>query len=290
MNTSSACRLFVYLAREASIGVVLRRGPSDWARLSLWHTDSDAFEDGQWIKGRVYERRSDVSADGSLFAAFVRQSGGRMVAQGGADTWVAVSRPPYFTALAVWFIGGTYFTGGFFPDRTSLWLGFMDSEKPPDIGAVPPWLRTMPARDIPYIERSGEWTERTVHFNRLLRDGWTMLEHEPYRTKWERTHPKEPVTLIMTQNFGEARGQGLRYVVEYWLRSGDQGRESPLGEASWADFDQQGRLVLAREGRLFRHTPSGSFEEIADFNNQSPDPQPAPNAAHHWPPRPERKG
>src|SRR4026207_1894230 len=71
------CRLFVYLAREAPVGVVLRRGPSDWVRLSVWHTDTDSVEHGQWMKGRVYERRSDVSADGSLFVAFVRQSGGR---------------------------------------------------------------------------------------------------------------------------------------------------------------------------------------------------------------------
>jgi hypothetical protein len=73
---SAPCLLFVYLAREAPVAVVLRRGPSDWARLSVWHTDADTFEHGQWIKGRVYERRSDVSADGSLFIAFVRQSGG----------------------------------------------------------------------------------------------------------------------------------------------------------------------------------------------------------------------
>ena len=72
----SPCRLFVYLAREAPVGVVLRRGPSDWARLSLWHTDDDWFEHGQWMRARVFERRSDLSPDGSLFVAFVRGSAG----------------------------------------------------------------------------------------------------------------------------------------------------------------------------------------------------------------------
>ena len=66
------CRLFVYLASEAPIGVVLRRGPSAWTRLSVWHTDTDTFEHGQWFRGRVYERRSDVSPDGALFAYFAR--------------------------------------------------------------------------------------------------------------------------------------------------------------------------------------------------------------------------
>ena len=97
-----ACRLFVYLARDAPMAVVLSRGPTDWAQLSLWHTDTDTLEHGQWIKGRVYERRSDVSSDGSLFCGFVRQSGGRE--DNRADTWIAVSRPPYFSALAVWFV------------------------------------------------------------------------------------------------------------------------------------------------------------------------------------------
>jgi hypothetical protein len=115
------CRLFVYLARDAPVAVVLRRGPTDWARLSLWHTDSDGFAHGQWLKGRVYERRSDLSADGSLFAAFVRQSGGRDPRR---DSWIAVSRPPFFSALAVWFVGGTSHTGAFFPARSALWLGF----------------------------------------------------------------------------------------------------------------------------------------------------------------------
>src|SRR5919202_749710 len=109
---TSPCRLFVYLAREAPVGVVLRRGPSAWVQLSVWHTDTDTFEHGQWFKGRVYERRADVSADGALFVYFAAQSGRRTP----ADSWVAVSRPPYFTAIALWYsFFGTYGIGGGFP-------------------------------------------------------------------------------------------------------------------------------------------------------------------------------
>ena len=111
------CRLFVFLARDAPLGLVLRRGPSDWFRLSRWRTDTDALEHGQWLRGRVYERRSDLAPDGSLFVAFVRRSGGpRRASPEAADSWVAISRPPYFTALALWFVGGTYWLGGCFPE------------------------------------------------------------------------------------------------------------------------------------------------------------------------------
>lgn len=274
-------RLFVYLACEAPLAVVLRRGPTDWARLSLWHTDTDRFEHGQWIKGRVYERRSDLSPDGRLFAAFVRQSGGRVT--GGADTWVAVSRPPYFSALAVWFVGGTYHTGAFFPGPRALWLGFQP-ETPPDVGSVAPWLRIVPPPDIAYVDGTNEWTDRTVHFNRLLRDGWELLEKNAFRTLWRRPHPALPMTLHMMQSFEGYQGPHGGYLVEYSVSREDGAPETVIGAADWADWDQRGRLVVAREGRVL-HWPieQGTPQVLADFSDQQPDPQPAPEFARIWP-------
>lgn len=279
-ETHSPCRLFVYLAKDALNGVVLRRGPSDWARLSVWHTASDTFEHGQWITGRVYERRSDVSPDGSLFAAFIRQSGGRNGVPPAADSWVAISRPPYFSALAVWFVGGTYHTGPYFPDRLSLWPGFQ--EQPPDIGSVPSWLNITPPRSIPYIDGTTEWTDRTVHFNRLLRDGWRNEHDDGASTMWERDHPSKPLRLSMTHRFEDFRKYGGPYVVEYSVCRADA-LEFELGEAAWADWDQSGRLVFARDGRLSSWDETSGIREICDFNGQTPDPQPAPEWATRWP-------
>jgi hypothetical protein len=270
----ASCRLFVYLARRAPVAVVLRRGPTDWARLSIWHTDTDRIEHGQWIKGRVYERRSDLSADGTLFAAFVRQSGNR---NRGADTWIALSRPPFFTALAVWFVGGTYHTGAFFPADDELWLGFM-KEAPPDVGVKPPSLRIAPPQPIPYIDGTGEWTERTVHFNRLLRDGWRLVDREPYATIWERPHPAGTMTLSMVHAWEDFRRFGGPYAVDYSVTAAD-GTEHNLGEATWADWDQQGRLAAARGGQLCVWDATRGWTVIEDFNGQQPDPRPAPPEA-----------
>jgi len=58
-----------------------------------------------------------------------------------------------------------------------------------------------------------------------------------------------------------------------------------LSDATWADFDQQGRLVLAKEGKLFAATlDNGDLKltELADFNANKPDPQPAPDWAQKW--------
>jgi hypothetical protein len=272
------CRLFVYLARAALVGVVLRRGPSEWARLSVWHTGDDTFDHGQWIKGRVYERRSDISADGSLFAAFIRQGGARPAPT--ADSWVAISRPPYFTALALWFVGGTYHTGAFFPTPSLVWHGF--EERPPDMGSLPVWLDAAPPRDIPYVDLTSEWTDRTVHFNRLLRDGWHKTEDDVHATTWERSHPGTPSRLVMRQRFAGFDRYGGPYLVDYSIRDGGEATID-LGEATWADWDHRGRLALTREGRLLSWHRETGFREIQDFNDQRPNPQPAPDWATAWP-------
>ena len=282
-DVRSPCRLFVYLAREAPVGVVLRRGPSDWVRLSLWHTDEDRFVLGQWMRARVFERRSDLSSDGQLFVAFVRGSAGPN--RGNTDTWVAVSRPPFFTALALWFVGGTYYTGGYFPERQRLWLAW-DSPQP-DQGRLPSWLK-MTSERPPYIDGTNDWTDRTVWITRLLRAGWKRREGAVPET-WERLNPGGDMILGMriVTNL-EFRAFGGRYVIEYTVRPVLDGDEIEIGRATWADWDQRGRLILAQGGRLLHWQPAG-LTTIADFNDQVPDPQPAPPWATDWPNAPTKK-
>ena len=57
---SPPARLFVILAREAPVGVIFRRGPAGQTLLIKWDTAHDTFEYGQWLKGRIYERRCDL--------------------------------------------------------------------------------------------------------------------------------------------------------------------------------------------------------------------------------------
>jgi hypothetical protein len=295
------CRLVVYLAREAPIGIVLRRGPSAWARLSVWHTDTDTFEHGQWLHGRVYERRSDVSADGSLFVYFARKSTNPYP----RDTWVAISRPPFFTALALWFVGGTYHTGGCFPDRQVVWPGF--GADPPDQGELPPWL--IRAATPPYIDGTNDWPQRTVYLNRLLRDGWEPVPREllatwerrhrqeplvfyygvPYSETWERRHSQQPLTLVLTYGGYDFQAYGGPRIVEYAVRT-DLGQTIPLGRATWADWDHHGRLIIAQHGRLDHRESAGVLHEIADFNEQVPEPRPAPAEASVWPEPPSGAG
>jgi hypothetical protein len=278
------CRLFVYLARDAPLAAVLRRGPSDWARLSLWHTDTDAFEHGQWTKNRIYERRADVSPDGSLFVYFARRSSGP--SSDNRDSWIAISRPPWFTALALWFVGTTYCSGGLFVGPRTVWNAFGDA--PPDQGQLPPWL-TFSTELPPYVDRTNNWTERTVHYNRLLRDGWERVEGATAAT-WQHRNPDGTLTLVMTERSDrDFAAFGGPHVVEYEVRAEPDGSTIPLGRATWADWDHRGRLIVAKDGRLSHWQLPGTLHEIADFNDQRPQPDQSPVEAQTWPPRPSER-
>ena len=85
------------------------------------------------------------------------------------------------------------------------------------------------------------------------------------------------------------RAYGGRYVIEYLLRAGNGGAEVSLGHATWADWDQRGRLILARDGLLLHWESPGLIHLIADFSDQTPDPQPAPAWATTWPDRPAKR-
>ena len=60
-------RLFVIMARDAHVAVVIRRGPSSWSQLTLWDTDRDLFTEGSWFRGRIFAEKCDLSPDGELF-------------------------------------------------------------------------------------------------------------------------------------------------------------------------------------------------------------------------------
>jgi hypothetical protein len=253
--------------------------------MSLWFTDADVFEHGQWLKGRVYERRSDLSADGSLFVAFVRKTEGRTLPDW--DTWVAISRPPWFTALAYWSVGGTYHTGAYFTDRRSIWPGF--TPDPPDVGTLPSWL--LRVQGLPaYVDGTNSWPERTVWVNRLLRDGWRRIDGAAVET-WEHRQPDTRLVLLMKlRSDADFAAYGGPHIVEYAVQMDSTGTVAEIGQATWADWDQRGRLIVAKEGRLWHWQPPGTLCEIADFNGQTPEPAPAPDWAREWPESPTATG
>jgi hypothetical protein len=79
--------------------------------------------------------------------------------------------------------------------------------------------------------------------------------------------------------------RGLGDVNKLFVMDNSTSKKVSLGDASWADFDQQGRLVLAREGKLFAASlEKGDLQltELADFNPNKFEPVEAPDWAQKW--------
>ena len=124
MKEPAACRLSLIFAADAPVAVVLRRGPSKWVAVTKWDTSNDRFEEGQWFHGRIYGERCGLSPDGSLFVYFATKYKAGNKDDGYQDTYTAVSKPPYLTALAMWPEGSTWGGGGRFIDNQTLGLAY----------------------------------------------------------------------------------------------------------------------------------------------------------------------
>ena len=118
MNTEPYIRLHLFFATENDRAVILRQGPARQFRMILWHRDSDTFEDGQWIKTKVYVERCDLSPDGRHFIYFALDGRWSASTRG---SFTALSRPPYWTALALFPEGDTWGGGGVFLDKVHYW-------------------------------------------------------------------------------------------------------------------------------------------------------------------------
>jgi hypothetical protein len=123
----TSARLYALIARKARKAVLFRRGPSRWTRLIAWDLATDQLTPGQWIRGRVYERRSDLSPNGELLSAFVAKHVGPY------GSWTTISRPPFFTALALWPKDDAWGGGGLFASDESFGLNHRFPAEPAPI-------------------------------------------------------------------------------------------------------------------------------------------------------------
>ena len=113
--TKPYVRLHLFFATENDRAVILRQGPSKHYRMILWDRKTDKFEDGQWLRQKVYLDWCDLSPDGEHFIYFTLNGHWSDESKG---AYTVVSRPPYFTALALFPEGSTWGGGGRFVDNS----------------------------------------------------------------------------------------------------------------------------------------------------------------------------
>ena len=288
------------VAREAPVAVIFRRGPSRYTQLLTWNLETDEVTPGQWITGRVYTRRCDLSPDGKLLVASFTNYSEALARKLKRETggWTALSRPPYFSAIGVWEGIGAYNGGGHWYGPRHLGLN-LDLDA--DVKSAPPkWLKY----DFLGLPRS---ENEEIFRLRLLRDGWK--EAQTYELtkipKWERTNKlrtaKAGVTWMSAEEITAHEWQdlvvqtGSTYALtrpaiwqkpfsrgvlerilgfnELWRVRDESGQirlRLPPDETSihFLDIDHRGRVVFGDQGCLWAWEgfPDGEPTLIADLN------------------------
>lgn len=74
-NAKPPARLHAILARRGAYAVVFRRGPSDKVAVVGWDRSNDTFTLGQWLRGRIYPLRCDLSPIGEHLIYFAAKYG-----------------------------------------------------------------------------------------------------------------------------------------------------------------------------------------------------------------------
>lgn len=270
--------LTLFFARDVGQAVILRRGPSQWTRMILWHVDTDQFDLGQWFKGKVYGH--DFAPDGKAFI-YNAEKYQAFRYQQKRYQWTALCKPPYFTAFALLSIGTVYQSTWevMFRSRTQiLYTGQVNPEPTQDRGRLPRLFKLEP-----YTEAE------PMLFQRWRRDGWRLQgklpaidPKYPYRAVWDSRTPLiwqkvTPQGLLLRQMHTHHFPAQITFVHNQ--------QSTLLDNYELVDFDQRGRLIATRDRQLLvldRADPNHKFTVLADFSDQQPEAIEPPEWVKKW--------
>jgi hypothetical protein len=281
--SASACALYAIVARDARVAVVFRRGPTRHIRMLRWDLARDVVEPGQWLYGAVETTASALSPDGELLAYCARKRG---------ETFTAVSRPPYFTALAFFGLGANAH-GGFFPSARELVVGRTFGRQRDEVDTEGVLRLTDMFAYFFGDERRFESWEATLYGVADAHHGfWAEAPGGVQR----KCCPARRRLLLVRE---PVRYAAFAPTFAYRLVDGeDGGGELSLGPRDWVDWDHEGSLLYAEHGRLYRQRVPASLSVprqpprlVADLREQTFERLEAPAWATRWPKgRPTRKG
>lgn len=262
-------RVHVLLASDAPIGVIIRRGPSKSVCTIGWDRRNDTFTLGQWLRGRIYERRSDLSPDGRHLIYFAMNGRWKSRTRG---SWTAISKAPYLKAIGLWAKGDCWHGGGLFLDERRFWLNDGCGH---DQLIDPPRLKRLDKVPGETANFGGECPG--VYYLRLQRDGWALACPEQKTldravTAFEkRFGSRWLLRKLAHATVDHPPGKGC-YYDEHELEHLPTGRKIPLPDWEWADQDGS-RLVWVAGGKLFSgrldHHELVDQRELRDFNDMA---------------------
>jgi len=239
-------RLHILLARNATTALVIRRGPSKQVATFQWDRNGDRFTLGQWLKGRIYERRSDLSPDGKHLLYFAMNGQWDTESLG---AWSAVSRAPYLKAINFYPKGDCWEGGGLFLDNKSFWLNDRYYRKLPGQRES----KAITRKENYWPEQRYNSEDTGVYYVRLQRDGWALVDQSGYKLDATATFDKRmsngwTLRKIAHEQIGAPPGKGCYWDEHVLVDS--KGKTTRHSDWEWAELDGK-RLVWCANGRLF---------------------------------------
>ena len=300
----SAARVEAIIARNAAVAVIFRRGPSRRVRMLKWNLRSDRIEEGQWIEAGVPVTRCDLSPNGELVACFVASYRRR------PGTWTAISRLPFFTALAVWPKGDSWGGGLFMSDAHFLLehdervrRGVNEFQLMPDF-TLPRRFRVQP------YDGHAPVPECDIEQCRMVLSGWRFVQ----RAVWGRAtsdletglpferpeimaraldDPKRPRRELrrFVDGYAPSRRQGESRIIRAEIHDLENATARDLGRVDWVDTDHGGDVLWSARGKLFRLAGparrgmqlDAAPQLVADLNDMTFAAIEAPRRAMKWP-------
>ncbi|MEM9540653.1 MAG: hypothetical protein AAGA60_14260 [Cyanobacteria bacterium P01_E01_bin.42] len=265
MTDPFPARLHLILARDTPKAIVFRRGPSKSVCTILWERNRDRFSVGQWLRGRIYERRADISPDGKYLIYFAMN--GKWNSETGGS-WTAISRTPWLKAIALFGKGDCWHGGGLFTGNKTYWLNDGYGHKKMQVSS-----EVTGDEDYQPDLYGGECPG--VYYPRLLRDGWELTKCDRVE-KWheivtfEKQLPKGWILKKLAHGqIGSPEGKGC-YWDEHRLENINSKIELIYPHWEWADIDNK-KLIYAERGCLYRCSVKNQRELsqpklIYDFN------------------------
>ncbi|GGA29552.1 hypothetical protein [Dyella nitratireducens] len=238
-------RIHVLLARDAAAAVVVRRGPTRHTALIGWDRKTDTFKIGQWLYGRIYERRCDLSPDGKHLIYFAMNGRWKSSAKG---SWTAISKAPYLKAVSLFAKGDCWHGGGLFQTSTDYWLndGYGHELQEED-------RRLRRVVEYPWHEQYGGECPG-VYYIRLQRDGW-LLKHSAPNGDGDQVSVFEKrvnnhwiLRKRAHTSLGHSVGRGVYFDTHELFNSRTEEVVSKI-DWEWAELDGT-RLIWAANGCL----------------------------------------
>ena len=135
-------RIHVILARKGPKAVIFRRGPTSKTAVIGWDRSNDSFQLGQWLYGKIYPLRCDLSPSGEYLIYFAAKYG----QENPVEKLISAELEKHFHTVDLWRIG------------------FEERQRAEE------QIRREHAREIRQLERSEDYHDRS----------WTAISRTPY--------------------------------------------------------------------------------------------------------------